>query len=188
MITVSPDVILCGWLGSKHQQRKNMITAGSFIIIPRRFSHIPAACADIGVLPVNLQNVHPPFVAGQVSTPLSKHVGHVYWRTTKKKEEKETITNIMRWWLFHRLRGFFSSTIHSSAAFFFKNWRLARTDFLNSLCQDQPTVAQRAETTVAECSLKSCVWARFQIGSYTVPGQRYSQPTPTSLGQGCMRV
>ena len=77
MITVSPDVILCGRLGSKHQQRKNMITAGSFIIIPRRFSHIPAACADIGVLPVNLQNVHPPFVAGQVSTPLSKHVGHV---------------------------------------------------------------------------------------------------------------
>ena len=28
----------------------------------------------------------------------------------------------------------------------------------------------------------------FLIGSHTIPGQRRIQPTPTSLGQGCMRV
>ena len=38
------------------------------------------------------------------------------------------------------------------------------------------------------CSLTRCVRARFRIGSLTMPGQRHSQPTPTSLGQGCMRV
>ena len=65
-------------------------------------------------------------------------------------------------------------------------WTLAY--ILHSLCQDQYTVAQRAETTAAECSLTSCVWARFRIGSHTTPGQKHSQPTPTSLGQGCMRV
>ena len=35
--------------------------------------------------------------------------------------------------------------------------RLARVHQFHSLCQDQSTVAQRAETTVAECSLTSCV-------------------------------
>ena len=49
-------------------------------------------------------------------------------------------------------------------------------------------MAQRPETTVSECCRASCVWARFRIGSHTIPGQRYSQPTPTSPGQGCMRV
>ena len=32
------------------------------------------------------------------------------------------------------------------------------------------------------------VSARFVIVSHTVPGQRHSQPTPTSMGQRCMRV
>ena len=54
--------------------------------------------------------------------------------------------------------------------------------------QDQSTVAQRTETTVIECFLTSCVWARFRIGSHTMPEQRHSQPTPTSLGQKCMHV
>ena len=49
-------------------------------------------------------------------------------------------------------------------------------------------MAQRAETTVAECSLTSCVQARFLIGSQTMPAQRHNQPIPTSMGQGCMRV
>ena len=40
---------------------------------------------------------------------------------------------------------------------FFSKWRLARAHKFHSLCQDQSTVAQRAETTVAECSLTSCV-------------------------------
>ena len=54
--------------------------------------------------------------------------------------------------------------------------------------QDQSTVAQRAEMTVTECSLTSCVLARFLIDSHTLPGQRHSQPTPTSMGQGCICV
>ena len=52
----------------------------------------------------------------------------------------------------------------------------------------QSTVAQGAETTVAECSLTSCVLARFRIGSHTMPGRKHSQPTPTSLGYGCMHL
>ena len=37
-------------------------------------------------------------------------------------------------------------------------------------CQDQSTVAQSAEMTVAKCSLTSCVWACFWISSHTMPG------------------
>ena len=48
-------------------------------------------------------------------------------------------------------------------------------------------MAQRAETTVAECSLTSCVWTHFPAGSHSLPG-RHSQPTPTSLDQEFMRV
>ena len=66
--------------------------------------------------------------------------------------------------------------------FFFFKWRLDRAHYVNSLGQDQPTVAQRAETTVVECPLTSCMSARFRIGSHTMPGQRRSQPTPISLG------
>ena len=42
-------------------------------------------------------------------------------------------------------------------------------------------MAQQAETTVAEYTLTSCVWARFKIGSNTMPGQRPSHPTQTSF-------
>ena len=72
--------------------------------------------------------------------------------------------------------------------FFFFSWdKLAHTNS-TLLHQDQSTVAQWAETAVAECSLTSCVWASFPIGSFTMPGQWHGQPTPTSLGPGCMRV
>ena len=46
--------------------------------------------------------------------------------------------------------------------FFFLKRRLACTHQFLSLRQDQSTVVKRAETTVAECSLTSCVWACFQ--------------------------
>ena len=39
----------------------------------------------------------------------------------------------------------------------------------STLGQDQTTVAEQAEMTVAECSLTSCLWACFLIGSHTVP-------------------
>ena len=41
--------------------------------------------------------------------------------------------------------------------FFFLKLRLARAHYFHSLSQDQSTVAQQAETTVAECSLTSFV-------------------------------
>ena len=47
----------------------------------------------------------------------------------------------------------------ASTAFFFSflfKWRLARAHYyIHSLCRDQSTVAQRAETTVTDCSLTS---------------------------------
>ena len=46
----------------------------------------------------------------------------------------------------------------------------------HSLGQDQSTVVKQAETTVTKCSMTSCTWARFLIGSNTLPGQRHSQP------------
>ena len=48
--------------------------------------------------------------------------------------------------------------------FFLSGDRLAHTNF-NFLGQDQSAVAQRAETTVAECSWTSCVWAHFPYRS-----------------------
>ena len=72
--------------------------------------------------------------------------------------------------------------------FFFLKRGLARVHQFDSLGKDQSTVAQRAETTVAECFLTSCVRARFLIGSYIIPGQRHCQPTPTSLSEECMCV
>ena len=40
---------------------------------------------------------------------------------------------------------------------FVLKWRLARAHLFQSFGQDQSTVAQRAETTVTECSPTSCV-------------------------------
>ena len=70
----------------------------------------------------------------------------------------------------------------------FLKWRLACPHEFNSLFQDQSIVAQWAETTVAECSLASWVWAHFQIGSHTMSEQWHSQPASILLGQGCTRV
>ena len=86
------------------------------------------------------------------------------------------------------------SPIHSLPAFFFFFFQVE----ISSRYRNQFTVAQRAKTTVAECSLTpyilytrslsltSCAWSRSRTRSHTVPGQRYSQTTPTSLGQGSM--
>ena len=91
----------------------------------------------------------------------------------------------LSWWLFPCLRKFggkvwqFIPYLH----FLFFSRRSVCTHQFHFLGQDQSTVAQRAETTVAEYSLTSCMWARLRIGSYAMPGQ-HSQPTPTMLGQG----
>ena len=78
--------------------------------------------------------------------------------------------------------------LFSSFFLFFLKWRLVRTHLFHPLGQDQSTVAQPTEMTVAECSLTSFMSACFQIGSHTMSGQWHSQPTLTLLGQGCMRV
>ena len=101
------------------------------------------------------------------------------------------------WWLFPPLRGFwetvrpFISRLRFVFVFVFVFEVEIRSRALIPLflCQDESTVAQRAETTVAKCFLTSCVWARFRIGSHTMPRQRHSRrSTPTSLGQRCIRV
>ena len=60
-------------------------------------------------------------------------------------------------WLFPRVRGFGENVRHLKPRLrFFKilffKWRLARAHLFHSLGQDQSTVAQRAETTVTDCS------------------------------------
>ena len=64
---------------------------------------------------------------------------------------------------FPRLRGFWEegSMIHSPPAFFFLKWKSASTHQFHFFFLLQGSVHKRAETTVAECSLTSCVRARF---------------------------
>ena len=45
--------------------------------------------------------------------------------------------------------------------FFFLKWDQLPHMIFFFLGKDQSTVAHRAETSVAECFLTSCVWARF---------------------------
>ena len=52
-----------------------------------------------------------------------------------------------------RILGECSAIYSPSAFFFFIKWRLARAHSFHSLGQDQSTVAQEAEMTVAKCSL-----------------------------------
>ena len=68
------------------------------------------------------------------------------------------------WWLVSSCARLLGEclTIHSPPALFsVLKWRLVRAHKFHSLCQGQSTVAQQAETNVAECSLTSCVWALF---------------------------
>ena len=50
--------------------------------------------------------------------------------------------------------------------------------FMQGSVHSGPTSWDR---TVAECSLTSCVCARFRIGSHNMPGQRQNQLIPTSF-------
>ena len=68
------------------------------------------------------------------------------------------------------------STIHSSFAIFFQFFyfkvEVSLCTLILLIWQEQSTMAQWAETTEAKCSLTSWMWASFQIGSHTMPGQR----------------
>ena len=81
-------------------------------------------------------------------------------------------------------------TIHSPPAFFFFFFEVEIR-----LCTLIPLLGPGWVYSVSACwdncgwvFLTSCVWACLRIGSHTMPWQRHSQPTPTSLGQGCMGV
>ena len=63
--------------------------------------------------------------------------------------------------------------------FFFYKWRSDRAHQFDILGQDQSTVAQPAETTVAECPWRIACELLSLKSSHTMPGQ-HSQPTPTS--------
>ena len=116
---------------------------------------------------------------------------HKQWATSCRHNHLYTVILVVTF-----SRGFLEiarSFILRLCFFVVVKWRLARAHCFHSLCLHQSTVAQRAETIIAKSSrlwpnLTSCVWARFRIGSHTMPGQRHSQPTPTALVQGCMRV
>ena len=98
---------------------------------------------------------------------LTLTIWHMAYRTLEHARPTDTTGVVTKRtlcvWLFPCLRGFwenFRPLIPRPRffLFFFK---------FHSLCQDHSTVAQRAETTVAERPLTSCVWARFRIGSHT---------------------
>ena len=63
--------------------------------------------------------------------------------------------------------------------FFFFKWRLACAHY--SVGQDQSTVAQRAETTVTECSLTSCVSKR---STCSVKTKQTKQPAASRKSRG----
>ena len=88
--------------------------------------------------------------------------------------------------LFFRLQGFWENVrpFISRLRFFclFFKWRLVRAHLFHSLGKDQSTLAQRTEPTVAECTLRSCVRARFLIRSRNIPGQHHNQPHSDSVG------
>ena len=85
-------------------------------------------------------------------------------------------------WPYPRLRGFWENVpcLHLKKKKF--RWRLAPAHWFHSSCQEQSTLAQPAGKAVTKCSLTSCVWGRFMISFHSMPGQRHSQPSPTSLG------
>ena len=59
--------------------------------------------------------------------------------------------------------------------------------FFFCFCQDQSTVAQRAEMTTTECPLRDVCKLVSLMGSHTMLRQ-HSRLTPNTLGQECMRV
>ena len=78
---------------------------------------------------------------------------------------------VMWWWrrLFPRMRGLLGEIwriiprlrFHLFIIFF--KWRSARAHQFHPLSQDQSTAAQKADTTVADRPLTSCVWVRFPV-------------------------
>ena len=65
------------------------------------------------------------------------------------------------WWLFPRIRGFWENVRQSilclSFFLFSSEVEISLRTLISFFGQDQSTVAQRAEMTVIECSLTSCV-------------------------------
>ena len=111
-----------------------------------------------------------------------------FWTTAAQRQWQILLLWWWWWWLLPCMREFWGTVWQFIPHLRFFRSESSRSNLFHSLGQDQSTVAQRAETTVIECSLRSCLWARFLTGSHSMPGQRHSQPTLTSLGQRCMHV
>ena len=71
--------------------------------------------------------------------------------------------------------------------FFFKV-EIKSCTLIPLLGQDQSTVAQQAEVTVARVFPDELSVSSFHTCSHTMPAQQHSQLTPTLLGQGRIRV
>ena len=74
------------------------------------------------------------------------------------------------------------------ACTFFSKWRSGQCTLIPLLGQDQSTVAQQAEVTVARVFPDELSVSSFHTCSHTMPAQQHSQLTPTLLGQGRIRV
>ena len=86
------------------------------------------------------------------------------------------------WWLFPCIRGFrgrFDGSFLTCAFFVASVLQIARAYVSHSLGQDQSTVSWDNWDEVFPDELHV---SAFLIGALTMPGQRPSQPSPTSLG------
>ena len=99
---------------------------------------------------------------------LQEHVGRGREGERDRERERVDVNTLpiprRYWWrlLFPRLRGFQENVqplISRLCIFPPLKWRFDRAHLFHPLGQDQSTVAQRAETTVTECSL-----TRYRLG------------------------
>ena len=105
-------------------------------------------------------------------TPLYSFHTSVCWRNTKTTSSFGTMMMMMMTMMmlaFFSLAIIFGRTFdhsfpaHAVFCFVFR-WRIARVHEFHSLGQDQSTVAQQAQTTVAECSPDKLLVSSFQDG------------------------
>ena len=91
-------------------------------------------------------------------------------------------------WLFPCLQGFWENVQHSPLALFFFKVEISSCMLIPLFIPLFSPQWLSKLMTVAKCSLTSCMWAHFRIGSHMMPRQQHNQPTPTLLGCGCMHI
>ena len=94
-------------------------------------------------------------------------------------------------WLFPRVRGFrrmFDNSIPACAFFFFFKVKISLGTLIPLLRLGSVHSGSASLDHCGRVFPVTCVWAHFLVSSQTMPAQRHSQLTPTSLGEGCVRV